>query len=50
MYTDGLMNSKSEFRSGSLWSFPKGENMILFFHNFESSNEEKWVGNRKMVL
>ena len=45
MYTDDLMNSKSEFWSGSPLSFPwRGE---YEFASFEGSNEEKWVGNRR---
>ena len=28
--------------------FPGGKNMNLLFNSFDSSNEEKWLGNRKM--
>ena len=43
MYTDGLMNSKSDFNSAVGDRFSGRKNMNLLFNSFQGSNEEKWV-------
>ena len=46
MYTDDLIDSKSDFNSAFRDRFPEGRIWIYFlivFNSFQSSNEEKWV-------
>ena len=43
MYTNGLMNSKSDFNLAVCDRFQGGDNLNLLFNSFQGCNEEQWV-------